>query len=60
MTDHASHRNRGLTIGAAAKMADVGARTGSRYEAQLDAAGRAPWREWDPNVLNAARRRRAA
>jgi hypothetical protein len=60
MADYALHRSRGLSIGAAARVADVGGRTGTRYEAELHAAGRAPWRARDPNVLKAARRRHAA
>lgn len=60
MADYALHRNRGLTIGAAARMAGVTERTGARYEAELDAGGRAPWRARDPNALNAARRSHAA
>jgi hypothetical protein len=60
MAECALHRSRCLNIGAAARMAGVDGRTGTRYEAKLDAAGRAPWRARDPNVLNAARRRHAA
>ena len=60
MADYALHRSRGLSIGAAARVAGVGGRTGTRYEAELHAAGRAPWRARDPNVLKAARRRHAA
>ena len=44
------------TIPEASRAAGVGGRTGQRYEAELDAAGLAPWRATDINVLHASRR----
>lgn len=44
------------TIPEAAAAAGVNCRTGQRYEAELDAAGQAPWRVTDVNVLYASRR----
>jgi hypothetical protein len=43
-------------VGAAAAAAGVSERTGQRYENELAAAGLAPWRATDENVIRVSRR----
>ena len=46
MADYARLRLNGAAQAEAAKRVGVSRRTGERYEAELAASGRAPWRQW--------------
>jgi hypothetical protein len=44
--DFARYRTAGVDLAEAAGRVGVSERTGWRYETELAASGRAPWREW--------------